>query len=536
MKTESAIRDKLMGIQSQLDALKIHFETKEKKEKAEKRSQKYLPGNIKAEDLHDGIFLFNEEMRKEFKEYVEKIQAQQKRYRGVHRDPSSPYGKFIYINQNYQIFSGNTNTYLGQGQNGVVYAVQNVLTGQWYCMKVCKNFRTNERDVLSEEGMLLSFEKGKEEYIVICELIQGKNLKKIMGDITQKKILLYQQSQTTYDKKQVVQRTLVEIFSFEQAIAMIISVAEAHESLHRKGYVHRDIKPENTMLQKKCVAIDFGFIKKAGEVSSCAGSPMYMPPEIFYRKSPHFKDDIYAMGITASEILALAIDNLDLYEQKDLYDDYQKMSMDTLLSTKERYNYLKETCKLVYPEQSEIETFIRFYLKSFVVIFGAKDPEYQLHRRLSAQAIALCQLIYQMTEPLEKRPDLSAVLQEMRKIRLVHINEKMQDFVDSEKNNYNQLLNELYNSRKKLNNTPYVLDGLEIFLLRSVDTNEKNRPTVEELTQYRDQLNDMLGLKEKVNKEIREYYSKKTDNTGVLAKKSKVIEEKPDSEFKKNYF
>ncbi len=458
------------------------------------------------------------------RERLIKIYAEdmQERHQEIDRVPNSLYGEFIYTNPQYQIFSGNRSTYLGEGQNGIVYAVQNVLTAQWYCMKRSKKIGTNELHVLSEEGMLLSFEKGKKEDIVICELIQGKNLKKMIDDISKEKEFFYQQSKLDHEQKMFLNDGLSKIFSFEQALAINISVIEAYESLHRKKYIHRDIKPENIIFNsalQKSVTIDFGFVNKVGKNTVFAGTPMYIDPEtIFYDKSqrkfffhaPKLANDIYAMGMTAAEILALAIDHVALYSEEDLQLYYENLFVDTLDLTKDQYHYLKRVCQCFYPDSSRVKTFIKFYLRNFAIIFGAKSSEYQERRKLSVPAIALCQLICQMTGPIESRPDISMVLEKMRQIRLEHIQNRMKLFKPAleDKDSYNNILKELYETRQCLRNSLEACDDLEKFLLQAVDINEKNRKTIEELSQYRVKLNGMLNLKKGLNKEIQEYSSK----------------------------
>ncbi|HXH55110.1 MAG TPA: hypothetical protein VNK03_05140, partial [Gammaproteobacteria bacterium] len=160
------------------------------------------------------------------------------------------------------------------------------------------------------------------------------------------------------------------------------------------------------------------------------------------------------------------------------------------------------------------------------VIFGAKDPEYQKRRNLSAEAIALCRLICQMTEPLQKRPGIDAVLKKIREIRLGHIKKRMIHFMPALGNDYNDILNKLYSRRGKLSNATHALDDLDILLLRAVDTNEKNRPLINEMKEYLKKLNNTLNRKKTLNTEIQEHYLKKPNNTQILAKKLQRIEKK----------
>lgn len=57
--------------------------------------------------------------------------------------------------------------------------------------------------------------------------------------------------------------------------------------MHKNNYVHRDLKLENIMIENKenlnCKLVDFGFaeIINPTELISKAGTPGYIPPEIF---------------------------------------------------------------------------------------------------------------------------------------------------------------------------------------------------------------------------------------------------------------
>lgn len=389
--------------------------------------------------------------------------------------------KFLYFNKNHEAFVGSYNTSLGRGQFAEVFVIQNALTGKWHCLKILKKgaLNDNEVSILAEEGMLLSSDKTPNEDLLMGELIHGKSLKAFMQENRKSKL-----------------------FFFEKALSLMISFIEGYESLHRKNYVHRDIKPDNVIFdpeQQKCVAIDFGLVKKAGEASGWGGSFKYMAPEAFSLPSPHLQNDIYAMGMVIGEILASVIGEHDLCNRQVAIKYYEQQSLDTNPVTQERYEYLKETCKRVYAKETEINGFIKLYLEILPVLFGAKNREYQEQRGLSKEAVELCRLICQMTEPLENRPNINAVLQNMRTIRLEHIENRRQYFSSCPASPYNNLLNALYQKRRSLNNAPYALDNLDIFLLRVVDANEKNRPTVEEMERYLMKLENILTSKNTLN-------------------------------------
>lgn len=94
--------------------------------------------------------------------------------------------------------------------------------------------------------------------------------------------------------------------------AVLVETAAAVAALHQNGILHRDLKPGNIMLDREGhvrvtdlgVALQRPASAPAGAVQGAlAGTPAYMAPEMFEgRASP--RSDVYAMGITAFELLA----------------------------------------------------------------------------------------------------------------------------------------------------------------------------------------------------------------------------------------
>ncbi len=89
------------------------------------------------------------------------------------------------------------------------------------------------------------------------------------------------------------------------------NVANAVDYAHRQGILHRDIKPANLILDRDETiwVADFGLAKQADlagvtQTGEIVGTLRYMAPEQF-RGEADVRTDIYALGLTLYELLAL---------------------------------------------------------------------------------------------------------------------------------------------------------------------------------------------------------------------------------------
>lgn len=95
--------------------------------------------------------------------------------------------------------------------------------------------------------------------------------------------------------------------STSQALTWLRAMAEAIDFAHTRGLIHRDIKPSNMLLDPSGTAYlgDFGIagaLKEAGE-GLPTGSAAYMSPEQGQGKPAGPSSDIYALAVTAFELL-----------------------------------------------------------------------------------------------------------------------------------------------------------------------------------------------------------------------------------------
>lgn len=94
-------------------------------------------------------------------------------------------------------------------------------------------------------------------------------------------------------------------------VRVISEVASALAHMHRHGVVHRDVKPANILIDSssgRSLVTDFG-IARSGDATGLTstgmmiGTPAYLSPEQVTGDASDHRVDIYALGVTAYEML-----------------------------------------------------------------------------------------------------------------------------------------------------------------------------------------------------------------------------------------
>jgi hypothetical protein len=102
--------------------------------------------------------------------------------------------------------------------------------------------------------------------------------------------------------------------SRQDAVQLVIRLAEALHYAHESGILHRDVKPGNIMVDKdgQALLMDFGLARIEHQGSSvgeaepgCVGTPGYMSPEQISRDYGEVKaySDQYSLGVVLYELL-----------------------------------------------------------------------------------------------------------------------------------------------------------------------------------------------------------------------------------------
>ncbi|TCM40256.1 serine/threonine-protein kinase [Kribbella sp. VKM Ac-2568] len=98
------------------------------------------------------------------------------------------------------------------------------------------------------------------------------------------------------------------------AAELLAQLLRALEQVHAAGLVHRDVKPANLLLETTGTGIpvlrlsDFGIALSLGEPrltqhGAVVGTPGYVAPEALAGEPPSTKQDLYAAGVTAWQLL-----------------------------------------------------------------------------------------------------------------------------------------------------------------------------------------------------------------------------------------
>jgi len=100
---------------------------------------------------------------------------------------------------------------------------------------------------------------------------------------------------------------------WQEAVQLLLPIAEALDYAHSQNMIHRDVKPSNILLTQRGqpMLTDFGIAKildveetvELTGTSTTVGTPEYMAPEQVTSKTADHRADIYALGVVLYEMV-----------------------------------------------------------------------------------------------------------------------------------------------------------------------------------------------------------------------------------------
>jgi serine/threonine protein kinase len=110
-----------------------------------------------------------------------------------------------------------------------------------------------------------------------------------------------------------LKKKLGKPIGWQEAVKLLLPIAEALDYAHSQKMVHRDVKPANILLTERGqpMLTDFGIAKVLDieetmdltGTSAAVGTPEYMAPEQATAKTADHRADIYALGIVLYEMI-----------------------------------------------------------------------------------------------------------------------------------------------------------------------------------------------------------------------------------------
>ncbi|EPX63458.1 putative serine/threonine protein kinase [Cystobacter fuscus DSM 2262] len=186
---------------------------------------------------------------------------------------------------------------LGQGAMGVVYLAQDTRLRRLVAVKFIASRHPEEQ----------ARERFHKEAQAIAQL-QHTNVVTVfrIGQVGDHPYIV-----TEYLEGQTLS-TLELPLPWRRALGLGVGLARGLEAAHAAGVLHRDLKPSNAFLTRsgEVKLLDFGLAEfvdhstpgEPGLSRTVVGTPSYMAPELFQRKSATPQSDLYALGVVLYQL------------------------------------------------------------------------------------------------------------------------------------------------------------------------------------------------------------------------------------------
>ncbi len=193
---------------------------------------------------------------------------------------------------------------------------------------------------------------------IVMELLEGRTLREVLNEMRQ--------------------------LPARETLRLLLQVCAGLRYAHARGIVHQDIKPGNLFITPggRLKILDFGLAAPCGTESVMTGTPFYMSPEQVECLPVDQRADIYALGLTAYEMLAgrrpfpeedpHAV--MDLHVEQDIPDPAE--AVEDLPEALRRF-ILKACARdpgRRYPDIAAVEAELRPLAEALGVAAGANGP------------------------------------------------------------------------------------------------------------------------------------------------------------------
>jgi serine/threonine protein kinase len=217
-------------------------------------------------------------------------------------------------------------------------------------------------------------------------------------------------------------RTLRELLdevgclSVAEAVNVLIQVCRGLNYAHERSIVHQDIKPGNIFLlpDGKVKLLDFGLACPCGSENPLTGTPYYMAPEQVECLPVDERADIFALGLTAFEMVSgrRPFTETDAFKVMDLH-----VGQDI-------------------PDPADVVPGLPGLLRDFILKACARDPEARFRTAihvLEALESLADQIGISPEQSAFKKRKLSTLFLMYREDQQIPLNRLMEDFSDKAK-------------------------------------------------------------------------------------------------------
>lgn len=180
---------------------------------------------------------------------------------------------------------------LGVGSFAYVYKVQDIFLSDVFALKLLRQ----STDVLSEV---------RREFAVLRGLNHPHIARIFHADALPDRSALYLVLEHI-EGDPLTDLVRTRRISLALARRIITDLLDAVEYLHSRNILHRDLKPSNIIISERgAVIVDFNIAKQVeARTASQAGTPQYMPPEVFSDVGWTRAGDIFCLGEVLYEML-----------------------------------------------------------------------------------------------------------------------------------------------------------------------------------------------------------------------------------------